>query len=138
MIDLGSKNVIGKTSSKENKDEAEKNLAVVWKILVNENCEFLRIYISPVIDVFLNLPATTIDNKWTKFLEYIHPEYKSYFLDSIQKQFQSIDEIRELNFKMIQEGGNVLDCFLMFRFEKEDDRIYFIGALHNLIKNIPC
>ncbi len=135
MVDLGNKNVIGKTNSKENKDEAEKNLAVVWKILVNENCEFMRIYISPIIDIFLNLPASTINNKWTKFLEYIHPEYKSSFLDSIQKQFQSIDEIRELNFKMIQEGGKVLDCFLMFQFEKEDDRIYFIGALHNLIKD---
>jgi PAS domain S-box-containing protein len=71
--------------SEENYQQVVSNISsIIWKADFSASGAFENMYISPVADELLQLPAGTIGNSWDKYFSYVKPEY----LDTIFSIFK--------------------------------------------------
>jgi signal transduction histidine kinase/DNA-binding response OmpR family regulator len=106
--------------------------SVIWRFEVDTTGNYRNVYISPVADELLALPAGTIQNDWQRFVGYIQPEYQDDMRRLLAYSLEHPGEVVSREFQVTKGNGETAWFFYRGRSYPLEDRVVAFGYTSDL------
>ena len=77
---------------------------IAWKFDIDSKGNFVNVYISIIVDEFLDLPPNTINNDLNKYFSYVVPKYLDKMENIIKKSILNPQTILSFDYEVIKEN----------------------------------
>ncbi|MBW2592921.1 MAG: PAS domain S-box protein [Deltaproteobacteria bacterium] len=101
---------------------------IIWKTDIDEQGNFINMYISEVVDEFLALPPGTINNDWEKFFSYMELKYMPVINEKFQQGIANPGTLISFDYEMKKADGKIAWFSSKGRVRLENNKTTAFGS----------